>query len=168
VAADSSVGFCLRPSRSMSDSVSNSARTVNADRVVRLMAEKTKVKAKTKRPMPKFTKAPQDLVDRFVEAIETVPDVQQRKMFGYPAAFTNAQMFACLFGDAMILRLSEPNRAALHAEGWRAFEPMPGRPMREYMAVPALILGSRVLLTLWVQKAHAYAASLSPKPKPKR
>jgi hypothetical protein len=44
---------------------------------------------------------------------------------------TNTQMFACLFGDAMILRLSEPNRAAVHAEGWKAFEPMPGRPMRE-------------------------------------
>jgi TfoX/Sxy family transcriptional regulator of competence genes len=135
------------------------------DREVRLMAEKTKAKAKTKRPMPKFTKAPQGLVDRFVEAIEAVPDVQQRKMFGNPAAFTNTQMFACLFGDAMILRLSEPNRAALHAEGWKAFEPMPGRPMREYMTVPTRILSSRELLAPCVQKAHAYAASLSPKPK---
>ena len=130
--------------------------------------EQVKAKAKTKRPMPKFTKAPQELVDRLVAAIESVPDVQQRKMFGYPAAFTKTQMFACLFGDAMILRLSELDRAALQAEGWKAFEPMPGRPMREYMAVPARILSSRVLLTPWVQKAHAYAASLSPKPKPKR
>jgi TfoX/Sxy family transcriptional regulator of competence genes len=78
---------------------------------------KAKATAKTKRPMPQFTKAPQDLVDRLMAAIEAVPDVQQRQMFGYPAAFTNTQMFACLFGDAMILRLSEPNRAALRAEG---------------------------------------------------
>ena len=127
-----------------------------------------KAKAKAKRPMPKFTKAPQDLVDRFAAAIEAFPDVQQRKMFGYPAAFTNTQMCACLFGDAMILRLSEPDRAALRAEGWKAFEPMPGRPMREYMAVPARILSSPALLAPWVKKAHAYAASLPPKARKKR
>jgi hypothetical protein len=62
------------------------------------------------------------------------------------AAFTNTQMFACLFGDAMILRLSEPNRAALHAEGWKAFEPMPGRPIHEYMAAPARVLSSPLQL----------------------
>jgi TfoX/Sxy family transcriptional regulator of competence genes len=131
------------------------------------MAErpKTKATAKTRRPMPKFTKARQDVVDRFVTAIEAVPDVQQRKMFGYPAVFTNTQMFACLFGDAMILRLSEPDRAALQVEGWKTFEPMPGRPMREYMAVPARLLTSPALLTPWVKRAHAYAASLPPKPK---
>jgi TfoX/Sxy family transcriptional regulator of competence genes len=117
--------------------------------------------------MPAFTKAPQALVDRFAAAIEGVPDVQPRKMFGYPAAFTKstAQMFACLFGDDMILRLSQSERVALHAEGWKPFEPMPGRPMREYLAVPQRVLSSSSSLKSWIARAHAYAASLPPKAK---
>jgi TfoX/Sxy family transcriptional regulator of competence genes len=133
------------------------------------MAKKAKAKAttraKAKRPMPKFTKAPRDLVDRFAAAIEAVPDVQRRTMFGYPAAFTNTQMCACLFGDAMILRLPEPDRAALHAEGWKAFEPMPGRPMREYMAVPEELLRSGSKLGAWLERARDHAASMPPKKK---
>src|SRR5207248_2604784 len=88
------------------------------------------------RPMPTFTKAPPELVETFTAAIQRIPDVQPRKMFGYPAAFTNTLMFSCLFRDAMILRLSEGDRAALRAAGGTPFEPMPGRPMREYIAVP--------------------------------
>ncbi len=133
------------------------------------MRKKAPPKAKTKRAMPKFTKAPQALVDQFTTAIEDMRDVQPRKMFGYPAAFTisTAQMFACLFGDDMILRLSQADRIALEVERWKPFEPMPGRPMREYLAVPADLRSSPSLKT-WMAKAHAYAASLPPKTKKKQ
>ena len=83
--------------------------------------------------MPAFTKPPTALVEVFERAVGDMPDVQPRRMFGYPAAFTNTQMFACLFQDNMIVRLSEQDRAALAREGVRRFEPMPGRPMREYV-----------------------------------
>ena len=85
-------------------------------------------------------------------------------MFGYPAAFVNGNMFSSLFQSSMILRLSELDRAACASQfGARLFEPMPGRPMREYVEVPPQILKSPTLLDTWLRKARDYAAALPPK-----
>ena len=100
-------------------------------------------------------------------------------MFGYPAAFVRGHMFAGLFQDSMILRLSAEDRADCSGRlGAQPFEPMPGRPMREYLTVPPAMLESPAELERWVGKAFAYAGSLpakvggvappSPKRKPKR
>jgi TfoX/Sxy family transcriptional regulator of competence genes len=115
--------------------------------------------------MPKFTKAPAALVDAFAQAIADAPGVERRQMFGYPAAFTRSHMFASLFQDQMIVRLSEADRHALAQEGGRAFEPMPGRPMREYVTVPEAIRDSPAALRKWLAKAQTYAGSLPPKKK---
>jgi TfoX/Sxy family transcriptional regulator of competence genes len=117
-----------------------------------------------KRQMPKWTKAPPSLVDLFGHAIESMPGVQPRTMFGYPAAFVKGNMFSSLFQSSMILRLSEPDRAACASQfGARRFEPMPGRPMREYIEVPERMLKSPKLLDTWLRKARDYAAALPPK-----
>jgi len=115
--------------------------------------------------MPQFTKAPAALVDLFQRALAGLPDVQPRRMFGYPAGFTRDQMFASLFQDKLIVRLSESDRDALAGEGGRPFEPMPGRPMREYLVVPEAVRESPSALRAWLTKAQAYAASLPPKKK---
>jgi TfoX/Sxy family transcriptional regulator of competence genes len=121
---------------------------------------------KTKRPMPVFSKAPEALVVRFGEAVEKLPGVVARKMFGYPAAFTKGQMFAALFQSSCILRLDEKGRAEFAKKhGGKAFEPVPGRPMREYMAVPEDVLASAAGFSGWLLRARAYAASLPPKEK---
>jgi TfoX/Sxy family transcriptional regulator of competence genes len=114
-----------------------------------------------KRQMPKWTKAPPSLVDLFGHAIESLPGVQPKKMFGYPAAFVNGNMFSSLFQSSMILRLSEQDRTACASRfGARLFEPMPGRPMREYIEVPERMLKSPNLLDTWLRKARDYAAAL--------
>jgi len=115
--------------------------------------------------MPAFTKPPSALVDVFRRAVVDLPDVQPRQMFGYPAAFTKSQMFASLFQDQMIVRLSEPDRQAAARDGAQPFEPMPGRPMREYVVVPDRVRESSSDLRAWLEKAHAYARSLPPKRK---
>jgi TfoX/Sxy family transcriptional regulator of competence genes len=78
-------------------------------------------------------------------------------------------MFTGLFQDRMILRLSEGDRAELLRQpGAKTFEPMPGRPMREYVVVPPSVLGSEALLATWLERALAHARTLPPKqPKPK-
>ncbi len=74
-------------------------------------------------------------------------------MFGYPAAFRNGNMFAGLFQHSMILRLSPEDRANLAVRaGARAFEPMPGRPMREYVVVPPAIVESVGEVQRWLAK----------------
>jgi TfoX/Sxy family transcriptional regulator of competence genes len=114
--------------------------------------------------MPKFTRPPEELVALFGHAVAGLPEVETRKMFGYPAAFVHGQMFTCLFQGSMIVRLSERDRATFSGEhGARMFEPMPGKPMREYAAVPADVLASPKSLESWLRRAHAYAASLPPK-----
>ena len=115
--------------------------------------------------MPKFTKAPAPLVEAFRQAIAQLPNVEPRQMFGYPAAFSKSQMFASVFQDSLILRLPEADREALGQKGARAFEPMPGRPMREYVTVPDAVLDAHAELHAWLLKAQAYAASLPPKRK---
>lgn len=123
--------------------------------------------AKDARAMPTWRPSPEALVRRFEAAMAAVPGAHARKMFGYPAAFRNGNMFAGLFQDQMILRLSADERAELSRHrGAKPFEPMPGRPMREYVVVPPAVLRSPGELHAWFARAFAYAGSLPSKPRP--
>ncbi len=119
------------------------------------------------RSMPKWQAAPAEMVSTFERAMADVPQAQVRKMFGYPAAFVNGQLFAGLFQDKMFLRLSADDLAlCLKSKGAAPFEPMPGRPMRAYAVVPRSVLKSKAQLNGWLGKAFAYASTLPPKEKP--
>src|ERR1700676_5226618 len=110
-----------------------------------------------------WRKSPQELIDLFVSVMPGPPAVQ-RKMFGYPAGFINGNMFMGLFQDDMILRLPEALREEfLKKDGAKIFEPMPGRPMREYVAVPPRLLVNPKELVRWILEAREYGASLKPK-----
>jgi TfoX/Sxy family transcriptional regulator of competence genes len=110
-----------------------------------------------------WRKSPQDLIDLFNSVIPDPPTVQ-RKMFGYPAGFVNGNMFMSLFQDDMILRLPESLRDEfLKVDGAKIFEPMPGRPMREYVAVPPQVMADKKKLASWVSRALDYGTSLKPK-----
>ena len=119
--------------------------------------------------MPAFTKAPEELVRTFENVMKDFPLAVQRKMFGYPSAFVNGNMFAGLFQEEMFLRLSDEDRAAIRSEfGTSLFEPLPGRPMRGYVLVPRYVLDSPKLLKTWLAKGMEYARSLPPKGKKKK
>ncbi len=112
----------------------------------------------------KWSPSPPELLASF-DAVVPGPPAVRRKMFGYPAAFVNGNMFMGLFRDQMILRLPEAERKELLSiEEARPFEPMPGRPMREYVAVPPAMIERQKALSVWVKKAYAYGSSLPPKP----
>jgi TfoX/Sxy family transcriptional regulator of competence genes len=136
------------------------------------MPARTKAKSgsdKPKRVMPSFTKAPDDLVRTFENAMKDFPTAVQRKTFGYPSAFINGNMFAGLFQQEMFLRLSDEDRSAMRSQyGTSLFEPLPGRPMRGYVLVPRYVLNSTKLLKTWLAKGMAYAGSLPPKVKKKK
>ena len=121
-----------------------------------------------KKPMPEFTKAPEEMVSLFDKAMKDFPMVTQRKMFGYPCAFVNGNMFAGLFQEEMFLRLNDEDRAAIRKEyGTPLFEPIPGRPMRSYVLVPRYVRNSPRLLRSWLTKGMEYAQALPPKVKKK-
>ncbi len=110
-----------------------------------------------------WRKSPQDLIDLFSSVVPG-PPVVQRKMFGYPAAFVNGNLFMSLFQDDMILRLPEGLREELlKVDGAKIFSPMPGRPMREYVAVPQRVMENKKELASWVSRALEYGESVKPK-----
>ena len=88
----------------------------------------------------KWRKSPQSLIDTFDAVMPGPPEVERRKMFGYPSCFVNGNLMGGLHQSDMILRLSEGDREALLAEGGRPFEPMAGRRMREYVVAPEAML----------------------------
>ncbi len=92
--------------------------------------------------------------------------VERRQMFGYPSAFVNGHLFTGLHEERMMVRLDEVGRAELLGmEGAHTFEPMKGRPMKEYVVVPAHLHDDLGALRHWTARALSYAATLPPKAK---
>ena len=110
-----------------------------------------------------WSKAPPELVDAFDAALAELPEAVLRPMFGYPAGFARGQLFTGLFEDRWFVRLSDDERAELAAAGGGPFEPMPGRPMREYVTLPADLVADPVARRAWLGRSLRYAESLPPK-----
>jgi TfoX/Sxy family transcriptional regulator of competence genes len=88
----------------------------------------------------------------------------QRRMFGFPCAFVNGNMFAGLFQTGLFLRLSETEREEfLRLKGASRFEPLPGRVMREYVTAPADMARQPKVVAEWLRKAFVYGSFLPAK-----
>ena len=113
-----------------------------------------------------WRKAPPDLVERFEAAVAGIEGLETRKMFGYPAGFVGGHMVTGLHQESWIVRLPEDARRECRDDGWSVFEPMPGRPMREYVALPESVVGDPDAARSLVERAAAYGRGMPPK-KPK-
>lgn len=114
--------------------------------------------------MPGLEKSPAELVARFGAVLDRFPDVQRRKMFGYPAAFVGGNMVTGLHGSNWVIRLPDAERDELFAiEGGGPFEPMPGRPMKSYAVVPPSIIADDSTLDRWLERAFAHGRTLPAK-----
>ena len=111
-----------------------------------------------------WRKAPPELVERFEAAVAGIEGLEVRKMFGYPAGFVGGHMTTGLHQESWIVRLSDADREERTAAGWAGFEPMPGRPMREYVSLPAEVIGDPDQARAWVERAADYVRGLPPKP----
>ena len=115
------------------------------------------------REMPSFSKSPPDLVERFGAVLDRYPDVERKKMFGYPAAFVGGNMATGLFADRWIVRLPDDEIEPAKRRGAEPFEPMPGRPMKSFVAVPELDVSDEAAIADWVERGIGYARSMPPK-----
>ena len=101
-----------------------------------------------------WIKSPQSLIDLFDKSVPSGEGISLRKMFGYPAAFANGKA------------LSAQDRARFTAEfGERTFEPMKGRPMREYVRLPEQLLADARKRAAWIKRSLRYAETVVPKAK---
>jgi hypothetical protein len=112
-------------------------------------------------------KPPQPALVELFEKLLPETGGERRRMFGCPCGFIRGNMFTGLFEDKLFVRLAPADHAALLAEeGAEPFDPMGGRPMREYVVVPAAWLEGDAdeVLHAWVSKAARYAKTLPSKP----
>jgi len=111
-----------------------------------------------------WKKSPPELVAAFEALAARRPELIVRKMFGYPAGFVGGHMTTALHEDRWIVRLPPIERAELLATpGATPFEPMPGRPMKEYVVLPADLAADPAELDAWVDRAIAHVGTLPPK-----
>jgi hypothetical protein len=91
-------------------------------------------------PVPKgmkFPKPSEEAKAAFTGLVPDEPAVTLKPMFGQLSAFVNGNMFCFLWGDDLLVRLPDPDVAALKKQGGRDFSPMPGRTgMAGYVTVP--------------------------------
>jgi TfoX/Sxy family transcriptional regulator of competence genes len=111
-----------------------------------------------------WKKASPAVIEMLEEAVRTF-DGDRRVMFGSPTFFVNNNMFAGVFEDSVILRLSEKDRQEVFGayDEVKPFTPMAGRPMKEYAAFPESIVADKGLFQEWLGRSYRYAASLAPK-----
>jgi TfoX/Sxy family transcriptional regulator of competence genes len=111
----------------------------------------------------KLAKSPAWLVGLF-DALQPEVGGERKQMFGYPCAFESGHLFTGLFADSLFVRLAETDRARLlKMKGATPFEPMKGRPMREYAVLPPSMLEDEEAVKAWMQLALVNARTLPPK-----
>ena len=98
-------------------------------------------KSKTTKPAksPKMPTAGPKTVERFEELAETfvARGATRSQMFGMPVLKAGHKVFAGTYGDAMTFKLGPVDlEKARSLTGVDAFEPMQGRPMKEWVLVP--------------------------------
>ena len=106
-------------------------------------------------------KSPPALVDAFDRALPKDALVERRKMFGFPAAFVNGNLFCGLHQEDVLVRLPPDQRRLLERAGGSRWEPTEGRVMREYLLLPRD--APRAVLKRWLARSFVFALSLPPK-----
>jgi hypothetical protein len=98
-------------------------------------------KPKTTKPTksPKMPTAGPKTVQRFDELAESFAarGATRSKMFGMPVLKAGGKVFAGTYGDAMTFKLGPDDlERARTLTGVEAFEPMKGRPLKDWVLVP--------------------------------
>jgi TfoX/Sxy family transcriptional regulator of competence genes len=116
-----------------------------------------------------WPKTPKAVAERFHAAVAGIEGIEERKMFGFPAAFIAGNMVAGTFRDAILVRLAKPDLEAQLAAGWSTFEPMPGRPLTGFLLVPDDVAADAGRLRRWVERAADFVRTMPAKePKPRK
>ncbi|MFI5222006.1 MAG: hypothetical protein ACHQK8_06760 [Bacteroidia bacterium] len=77
-------------------------------------------------------------IELFNKICKEIPDVKDGKMFGAACIKTpNGKAGAMFWKDCIVVKLDGENfKEALSLDGSKLFEPMEGRPMKEWVQIP--------------------------------
>ncbi len=112
----------------------------------------------------KIPRPDEDSREFFKTIVPIDPRVTVRPMFGNLSAFVNGNMFLGLYGNDLFLRLSDEDRQELlKKKGTSVFEPMKGKPMKEYIMIPKNWRNRPEVVHSWISRSLDWASRLSPK-----
>lgn len=117
-----------------------------------------------------WKKPSQELIKLLVSSMGTF-GAEKKAMFGSTVYFANGYMFIGVHEDHIFLRLPEDGRKELLSSftGSSQFEPMKGRPMREYVVIPPQLYEDSATFHRWIERSSDYVKSIPPKaPKNKK
>ena len=100
-----------------------------------------------------------ELVARFEELVDVVPEADRKLVFGCPSCLVGGNMFFGVHATGLFVKLPEDAAAALLEAGGAPFEPMPGRAMGGFFVLPAALPGPEQ----WVRRSYDYALTLPAK-----
>ena len=103
-----------------------------------------------------WEKSPTELAERFAAVLDRHPELERRKMFGYPAAFLGGHMVTGLHQSNWVARVGDLG-------GAEPFEPMAGRPMKGFAVVPSEAIADDDAIDGWLDRAIAHVRTLPPK-----
>jgi TfoX/Sxy family transcriptional regulator of competence genes len=113
--------------------------------------------------MPKMPKPDEDTKAFFQSVVPEHPEVRIRPMFGQLSAFVKGNMFMGIFGSDVFVRLGDADREKAMNAGGGAFEPMKGRPMREYVVLPSAWRKDAEKVRTWATRSLEWAEQLPAK-----
>jgi len=111
----------------------------------------------------KLPRPTEETKDYFASIVPDHPAVSVRPMFGQLSALVNGNMFMGIFGEDVLVRLPEADREEVLGAGGRVFEPMQGRPMREYVVLPGAWRDEPDRVRGWAARSLDHAEELPPK-----
>ena len=118
----------------------------------------------------KWPKMDRELEER-IDGLAGMLPVRRKKMFGTSSWFmeSNDQMMAGVWGDGVMVRVGQERATELVSSGnAEQFDPMGGRPMREYVYLGPQVIAEDDDLVDWLEQAAGFASSLAPKQKKSR
>jgi TfoX/Sxy family transcriptional regulator of competence genes len=90
---------------------------------------------------------------------------ETKKMFGSTCFFAGGNMFTGVHEDHIFLRLGEKERleAISSFKDAAPFEPIKGRPMKEYVIIPPALYNDADVFKAWIGRSMEYAKTIPPK-----
>ena len=117
--------------------------------------------------MANWPKKDEALIER-VDGLFSIAPVRRKNMFGTAAWFleSNDMMFIGAWGEGIMVRVGEGRTLDLIESGdAEPFDPMGGRPMREYVFIGGHRIAEDDELLNWLNGASEFAETLPPKKK---
>ena len=120
--------------------------------------------------MVEWAKKDEALIERVDGLLSTAP-VRRKNMFGTAAWFleSNDMMFVGAWGEGIMVRVGEERTTGLiESGGAEPFDPMHGKPMREYVFIDGERIAEDAELLSWLNEASDFAGALPQKKRKKK